>query len=810
MWRNSRRSGPWASLFPGPVSSGEEAVQDDPQPTLGGTGERSGGGFGASEAWPTSSPTFSPPLVESGGPVPVPVPLGVAWPVATPQAAALPWPVTPSVVVGGPRWMAAPSPAPSTAVTSLAAEPLLAAPTLPSSIVVTAWPDFAALPAVTVQAASTASAVVATDGNGMAVLDAAVSGPQSLEVTLAAGASARAQADAAVTLHDAVAILRLLGGRSASAGQVVSPSPWVTRAADFDGNGVVSVSDAIGVLRHAVGQPALRPSWVFFDRTSGAGMSLPASGGDAQAPVSQIDIDVEPGGVVSLVGVLRGDVDGSLAQGRFGLRSLGEAAWGIKPGFGEVSLSVGEGDLVLSVADGQAARLSLDGVGPLDLAGARVSIRNDTVDLSALGPDRSLSGVGALAVDSALRLGLAQWQQVLGDGAVLSGRGAVELLIHSPAQASALGQTLDDTRIDRTNRPALTVSVAVDAADPQAAQLMASIDETLRASLTTLSESLGFAVPVTLSSGQTLWPGPATLLVSVQDSVVSFGGSAAGVLYAQVDASGRATFSRASSYSAEIAVSDTVVTGLFAKTLIGVEALSVTLAPSDAAVQYAFNAPQATSIELTGATGGGADEIVIRIADPRLGTQDVRALHLDTSALASSGDTLTFRFDESARNVLSKPFDNDEVTLLPSSHVNDGFSRLKVVAGIVDASGIDPQAGGYFPPNKTWEVSSGVVLSLQQLQLTTAVVSPSNSGALLAAVSPDEQAQLEALLAEPGALGLSGLMAGERVDGALTDREWVFPPITDGPIEPYAQPLSGAWGQTWPGLVSPDTASFIA
>jgi hypothetical protein len=99
---------------------------------------------------------------------------------------------------------------------------------------------------------------------------------------------------------------------------------------------------------------------------------------------------------------------------------------------------------------------------------------------------------------------------------------------------------------------------------------------------------------------------------------------------------------------------------------------------------------------------------------------------------------------------------------------------------------------------------------LQQLQLTTAVVSPSNSGALLAAVSPDEQAQLEALLAEPGALGLSGLMAGERVDGALTDREWVFPPITDGPIEPYAQPLSGAWGQTWPGLVSPDTASFIA
>ena len=671
---------------------------------------------------------------------------------------------------------------------------------------ITAWPDFAALPGAAIRLATTA---LATDATGLAVLEVPVAGSQTLELAFSPGDAAQAEADAAVTLQDAVAVLRLLAGTSATAGRAQAPSRWALEAADVDGNGLVSLADAIGVLRHAVGQPAPRPAWVFFDRGTGAGTVMSASADDGQAPVSQITVDLPAGGSVSLVGVLRGDVDGSAAIGRFGLQAVDNGAWALKAVHADVSVAVGAGDLVLSVLDGQAARLPLGDMGVLDLAGARLRIGDGVVDLAALGSDRGLSDVGALTVDGALRLSLPQWQQALAQTTLLSGRGSVEVVIHATAQAQALLQILDGARFDSASRPTLTVSVDVDAADPQALQTMASIDEALRASVDALSQTLGFAVPVTLSTGETLWPGPPTLSVSLQGSEVSFGGSAAGTLHLQVDAQGRATFSRDSSYGTQRAVSDTVVTGLFTKSLIGVEALSVTLAPSDAAVNYVLQAPHATSIEIAGATGGGVDEVVIRMADPRPGVQDVRVLHLDTSAMEASGDTLSFRFEESARNVLSKPFDNDEVRLFPSSHVNADFARLKVVAGIVDASGIDTQAGGYFPPNKNWDVSSGVVLSLQQLQQTAGVVSPSNSGALLVAVTEEEQAELEALLAEPGALALSGLKAGLRVDGAITGPSWDFPPLEPSAGVP-AQPLSASWGDGWQGLAPPGTLFLLA
>lgn len=737
-------------------------------------------------------PTDAPALSRLAGPTQVSTPL--PWPVPAPQAVSV-FDLRASAAASASA-ASAPASAPEGDVRSL-------------RVSITAWPDLAALPGVAIRLATAVPVTGATDATGLAVLETAVSGSQTLEVAFTPGAAAQAAADAAVTLQDAVAILRLLAGGSASADGAATLSPWARQAADFDGNGQVSLADAIGVLRHAVGQPAARPAWVFFDRDTGAGVASPAPVVDAQPPVSLIVVDGASDGSVSLAGVLRGDVDGSAAVGRFGLQALDNGAWTVKAGQVELSLAVSAGDLVLSAPDGQAARLPLGDMGVLDLAGAHVRVGDGAVDLATLGADRGLSDVGALTVDASLRLSLAQWQQALTDTTLLTGGGSVELVIHSQEQAQALLQTLDGARFDTTVRPALTVSVAVDPTDPQAAQTMASIDETLRMSVDALSQALGFAVPLTLSSGQTVWPGPPTLSVTLAGSEVSFGGSAAGTLHVQVDAQGRATFSRASTYGTEMAVSDTVVTGLFTKTLVGVEALSVTLAPSDAAVSYVLRAPQATSIEVAGATGGGVDEVVIRIADPRPGVLDARVLHLDTAGLAASGDTLTFRFEESARNVLSKPFDNDEVTLSPSSHVNAGFARLKVVAGIVDASGIDTQVGGYFPPDKSWDVSSGVVLSLQQLQQTAAVVSPSNSGALLVAVTEEEQAALEALLAEPGALALAGLTAGSRVDGAISGASWDFPPLDPSAVLPI-QPLSASWGGGWPGLSNLGDPFFLA
>jgi hypothetical protein len=306
---------------------------------------------------------------------------------------------------------------------------------------------------------------------------------------------------------------------------------------------------------------------------------------------------------------------------------------------------------------------------------------------------------------------------------------------------------------------------------------------------------------VTLSTGELLPAAPPTLRVEVQGSEVSFAGSADGTLFVQVDAQGRATFSRASSHTSEIAATDTVVTGLFTKSLVGVAALAVTLGPSDAAVQYVLNAPQTYSVVLRGSTGGGADEVVVRIADPRPGIYDERTLHLDSAGLGATGDTLTFRFDESARNVLSKPFDNDAVTLTSSSHVNAGFSRLKVVAGIVDASLVGQDAGGYFPPQKEWEVSSGVTLSLAQLQETRSVVSPTGSGALLVALESGQQAGLQALLAGPDAPELFGLSAGTLVDGTLSGEVWTFPaaPVSSPAEAAQASvlPLAGAGTDRW-------------
>jgi hypothetical protein len=65
----------------------------------------------------------------------------------------------------------------------------------------------------------------------------------------------QAAADAAVTLQDAVAILKMIAGQPVYApGRALSP--YQALAADVDGNGAVSLADALGVLRYAVGAAA--------------------------------------------------------------------------------------------------------------------------------------------------------------------------------------------------------------------------------------------------------------------------------------------------------------------------------------------------------------------------------------------------------------------------------------------------------------------------------------------------------------------------------------------------------------------------
>lgn len=121
-------------------------------------------------------------------------------------------------------------------------------------------------------------------------------------------ASEAASTQAAVNLQDAVAILKMIAGQPVN-GAGRPTSPYQSHAADFDANGTVSLGDALAVLRHAVGQPdAMPPRWVFLDE---ADSSVPVQ--PIRQPGTPPVIHAQPvaGSSLGLVGVLRGDVDGS-------------------------------------------------------------------------------------------------------------------------------------------------------------------------------------------------------------------------------------------------------------------------------------------------------------------------------------------------------------------------------------------------------------------------------------------------------------------------------------------------------------------
>jgi Ca2+-binding RTX toxin-like protein len=146
-------------------------------------------------------------------------------------------------------------------------------------------------------APQTAGADGTTTFNGVAP------GPVSLKPVLGTTAAD----GAAVTLTDAVAILKMIAGAPVNPpGQALSP--YQSIAADADGNGTVSLADALGVLRHAVGLPAAAtPKWVFVDEGD---LGMPACAGTSPGAVAAT-VSAPAAAHVGLVGILRGDVDGS-------------------------------------------------------------------------------------------------------------------------------------------------------------------------------------------------------------------------------------------------------------------------------------------------------------------------------------------------------------------------------------------------------------------------------------------------------------------------------------------------------------------
>jgi hypothetical protein len=163
------------------------------------------------------------------------------------------------------------------------------------------------------------SAVVFGDGSRSGSTDAlgavklADANGAALTASRAVPSAESADTNQAVNLQDAIAILKMIVGLDVNgAGKALSP--YQAFAADFDGNGKVELSDAIGVLKHVVGLPAPDVQWLFFNE---ADASVPGKSSLNPGSMPALTATLAATGAthVGLVGVLRGDVDGSYGGG---------------------------------------------------------------------------------------------------------------------------------------------------------------------------------------------------------------------------------------------------------------------------------------------------------------------------------------------------------------------------------------------------------------------------------------------------------------------------------------------------------------
>jgi len=120
-----------------------------------------------------------------------------------------------------------------------------------------------------------------------------------------------------VTLTDVLAALKVYLGRDLP---VEYKSSYNYVAADFDANGVVNLTDVLSLLKYYLGRSqAVLPTWTFVDAADldSNGNIAGASGNITKNAAMPHGVDVDLGSTtaVELVGVLRGDVDGSWIQG---------------------------------------------------------------------------------------------------------------------------------------------------------------------------------------------------------------------------------------------------------------------------------------------------------------------------------------------------------------------------------------------------------------------------------------------------------------------------------------------------------------
>ena len=184
------------------------------------------------------------------------------------------------------------------------------------------WKDLAtglnALPGVQMSPELTnkTDALGVVDLSGVDSLSSAATGTTVLSPTLASPSNAKS----AITLTDVLAALKIYLGKSVPDAYA---SPFNYVAADFDASGSVTLTDVLQMLKYYLGKTTannLKPEWVFVDAAdlSGTGSSATALAANGQALSKTnalphaVDLDLMSGiDTLQLVGVLRGDVDGS-------------------------------------------------------------------------------------------------------------------------------------------------------------------------------------------------------------------------------------------------------------------------------------------------------------------------------------------------------------------------------------------------------------------------------------------------------------------------------------------------------------------
>lgn len=110
----------------------------------------------------------------------------------------------------------------------------------------------------------------------------------------------------ALGLNDVLSALKLYLGKTTT-----DSSPYAMIAADFDANGKVELNDVLNILKTYLGKTAsVTPQWTFVDATANlSGLTAKA----CAVPALNLSL-IEASSTVNLVGVLRGDVNGSWSQ----------------------------------------------------------------------------------------------------------------------------------------------------------------------------------------------------------------------------------------------------------------------------------------------------------------------------------------------------------------------------------------------------------------------------------------------------------------------------------------------------------------